>query len=218
MSTGRRVLTSLALVLASGAALADSVVFLDGFESYSSGSILNWTPPVSSPWTLSNGTIDLIHTGNYALSASAGLDLLNGQSFFLDMDGSTHQAGLLDLHNILTPGQQYQLDFIVSGNQRGNIGYTTSDTVDVALLQGSTAISLVNTTLAHNAPWQIQNATFTYQSGDIIRFRDLGSTDNVGYLLDNVRISAVPEPISMVMLGFLGAGMLGVRKLKGKKQ
>lgn len=219
---------TLAVVCGIGPVAAAEVVFFDNFESYitntsANNSQLNWNPPATSPWTVTDGTIDIIEDGNqWGLDASTGSGLLDGGDFFLDMDGSTGNAGVLmsiDLGAIggvasggpgpftnLIDGQTYQLEFIMSGNQRSG-----SDTAEIGVVLGDNV--LISQNLTSTSPWTIYSALFTYSTGDQLFFRNLGG-DNIGVLLDNVRISVVPVPPAAA-LGFLGFGMVAwMRKRK----
>lgn len=227
------VLMAVVFIFTAGTASAVSVMFYDDFESYRTSSQLNWSPPTGSPWTVMDGTIDLIKSPN-----SWGLQPAPvGGSFFLDLDGSTNNAGLLmsiDLGNLssvtaggpgpfadLTVGQTYWLSFIMAGNQRSG-----SDNVDIGILIGGDPddanVLMPIYGLAANSPWTGYSTSFTYAAGDKIFFNNLGG-DNIGALLDNVKITTgkvhvpVPEPVSMVMLGCLGGGMFAARKLRRKQ-
>jgi len=61
-----------------------------------------------------------------------------------------------------------------------------------------------------DAMWAIVLASQTYETG-MVRYLDQGSYQEVDLTLD-----VVPEPISMVMLGCLGAGMAAARRLRRK--
>jgi hypothetical protein len=87
------------------------LIFFDDFDSYTYG--LNW--PGEGNWTVSlpvDGTVDMIGAGGY-------WDLIPGNGLYLDMDGSTGNAGkITSIPLSLAPGE-YVLDFDFAGNQRG---------------------------------------------------------------------------------------------------
>lgn len=210
-----------AVALAAPGAHAATVVFFDNFESYkpvTSGndSSLNWIPPATSPWVVQNGTIDLVETGNYGLTAAA-----NGGRFFLDLDGSMSNAGELlsiDLSNLgsvsgvtpgpfinLVAGNSYELRFLMAGNQRTN----TPDSITFGVVVGTNVgapVASQNFVLARTSPWQEYVFNFVYQPNARIFFTNAGG-DNQGVLLDNVKISLVPVPAA-AGLGLMGMGLL----------
>jgi hypothetical protein len=197
-------------------ASAATIMFSDDFE-YGGGSVLNWTPP-SPPWDVFNGTIDYILNGNFGLSAASGAGQLAGGSNFVDLDGSSSNAGELwtnVLGGVLTPGQEYTLSFILSGSQRG-----TTETVEVGF---GTNAPLFNLSPGSSDPWTLHSTTFTYVAGEELYFMNLGG-DNLGALLDNVQITRedptsppIPEPATMALLG-MGLVCASVRKLRGRQR
>lgn len=227
-----RLWTGCAVVAVASAApnAAAEVVFFDDFESYGSNSVLNWTPPAGSPWTVTDGTVDLIEDPNqWGLDASNGAGLLDGGDFFLDLDGSTSNPGLLmsiDLGALssvtaggpgpftnLVAGRTYQLEFIMSGNQRSG-----SDVAEIGVMLGGNAGTtvLLTESLASTDPWTLYTALFTYAAGDRIYFQNNGN-NNIGVLLDNVRLSVVPVPPAAA-LGLLGFGLVGLMRRNAAKR
>ena len=192
MNTVLRTATAVMGVTAAGVASA-TVLFFDDFNSETTGlnqaTLTNWNV---SP------TIDVIANGSFGLT---------GDGIFLDMDGSSSSAGAIESKTSfnLVDGQEYNLSFRLSGNQRNN----STDSMDLSL--GSMT---GNVTLSNGAfPWTTFNFTFT-QSGDMsdtIIFDHLGG-DNVGMLLDDVKLEAVPEPMTMTMLGVGALALLKRRK------
>ena len=68
--------------------------------------------------------------------------------------------------------------------------------------------------------WNNYSYTFDSEGSGSIAFGVydvLGGTFSSQLLIDNVVATPVPEPFSMMMLGCLGAGMLGARKLRRKQ-
>jgi hypothetical protein len=206
-----------------GMSATASTVFYDNFEGYGGGTQENWSPPAGSPWIVTDGTIDLIHSSNpWGLSASTGTGLFDGGNYFLDLDGGTLNAGTLfsiNLDNLssvtaggpgpfmdLIAGRSYRVAFIMAGNQRGG-----TDTVNLGVAFGtdlSTATQLDTISLSSTSPWTEYSFDFIHQAGASIYFDNLGG-DNVGALLDNVYISIIPVPpaAGLILLGMVGIGL-----------
>ncbi|WP_374564213.1 PEP-CTERM sorting domain-containing protein [Nitrosomonas sp.] len=171
-------------------ASAAVTIFSDNFDSYSP-SALNWIPPVASGWTVSSGTVDLIGIGF--------IDILPGNGNYIDLDGSTANSGIFANSVNLTGGVTYTLSFDLAGSQRGS-----TETANINFGTASTSA-----TLGSSAGLTAYALSFTPAASGIysFSFENLGG-DNVGLLLDNVSVAAVPEPETYAML-LAGLGMLG---------
>jgi len=182
--------TATAVVFAAPASAAVTV-FSDNFDSYSPLA-LNWTPPLASGWTVSSGTVDLIGIGGPH-------DILPGNGNYIDLDGSTADSGVFANSVNLTGGVTYTLSFDLAGSQRGS-----TETANVNF--GTATASF---TLNSSDPLTAHSLNFTPSASGIYSFsyENLGG-DNIGLLLDNVSVSAVPEPETYAML-LAGLGMLG---------
>ena len=92
---------------------AGVVVLSDNFDSESLG--LNYTGFAN--WNVTAGSVDLIGQPDF-------FDFLPGNGRYVDMDGSTNQAGRLESKASFTinPGDSYLLTFDLAGNQRNNAG------------------------------------------------------------------------------------------------
>lgn len=150
-------------------------------------------------WSVADGTVDLIGAGG-------PFDLIPGNGRYVDLDGSTGNAGALTRLLELTAGVTYSASFALAGNQRGY----GNDVVDVSF--GATSGSY---TLASADALFGRMLAFTPGSSGTfaLSFANRGG-DNVGALLDNVAVTAVPEPQSVAMLaaGLLALGFVARRR------
>jgi MYXO-CTERM domain-containing protein len=182
------ILTVLTAAALATAAQAD--VFSDDFNAENGGAeALNYNGLTN--WTVTNGTIDLIGNGGT-------FDFLPGNGLYIDLDGSSLDAGdMMSMSLFLTPGT-YTLTYDLAGSQRSG---SPVDAVDVTFGNAAT----VNHVLGYSQGFTNYSISMTVVSGGnyTILFQDLGN-DNQGALLDNVHVT-VPAPGAAAMLG---VGML----------
>ncbi len=187
--------SSLLAVGATGANVG--VLFSDNFNSYAYQ--LNWVPP-SSVWTVPVGSVDLIGettTGTF-------YDFYPGNGGYVDLDGTTPQAGTLQTAESFGPGA-YTLSFDLGGNARGDVDKTTTITL------GDWSQSL---TLASGAAYTLYTYTFTTTGGNLSFGDNTVGDQDIGNILDNVTLSTgIPEASTWAMLGlgFAGLGFAGFR-------
>ncbi|MBI5418051.1 hypothetical protein HZA55_08935 [Candidatus Poribacteria bacterium] len=181
-----------------------TVLFEDNFNAENSGyGALNYSP---SKWNVVDGTVDLIGNGYY--------DFFPGNGLYLDMDGSTANAGTIVNKDLLTltPGI-YELEFALGGNWRGY----PADTIKVSLG------SVYSETFLRNSGDYLATVSRTINvisptSGNLIF--DHEGYDNVGISLDNVKLTqttVTPEPISSALF-LLGGVVLGMKQYKKRKK
>ncbi|NRR30537.1 PEP-CTERM sorting domain-containing protein [Oxalobacteraceae bacterium] len=186
----------LAGLLAASSAAQAVTIFSDNFDTDGLGTN---TTSFGGGWVVSGGTVDTI--GNYNF-----YDFLPGNGRYIDLDGSSAQAGLFSLSIGLSAGTSYTASYSIAGNQR-NYG---SDMVDVNF--GSNMLS-------HNMgaadPFSTMSIMFTPSVSGVytLSFQNQGG-DNVGALLDNVSITAVPEPgtYAMLLAGLAAVGVAARRR------
>jgi hypothetical protein len=167
-----------AIVLSTGAQAA--AVFSDTFDA--DALQLNAVP---TNWTLGNaGAVDVI-------GAPGFFDLLPGNGRYVDLDGSNGLAGLLQTSFASDAGTLYTATFQLGGNQRD--GSTDAVTVNF----GSATLTLP---IGATDPFTTYSISTTSTGGALqLSFLD-GRDGNIGALLDNVSITAVPEPTSVALM------------------
>jgi hypothetical protein len=131
-------------------------------------------------WNVTSGSVDLIGNGAY--------DFFPGNGFYVDLDGTSFQAGTLESKTTFTlVPATYRLEFSLAGSQRGD-----SNTV-VVRLGGVFSEAF---TLDAGVPFTTISRDIVVASrtrGKIV-FEHSGN-DNIGLLLDNVRLlTDITEP------------------------
>jgi hypothetical protein len=195
MKTILPLLAVVSLSLCAGAA----PVFFDDFNTENGGAgVLNYAGFAN--WTVSDGTVDLIGNGFY--------DFLPGNGLYVDMDGSTSNAGkMLTTQAISLGAGTYELSYELAGNHR-NAGVETVDVaVNVGIFSASHSLSI-------NDPFTLFTQQFTLATAQdvTISFEGIGR-DNIGMLMDNVKLDnvtppTVPAPAAILLAG-MGTGLVG---------
>jgi hypothetical protein len=178
-----------------------AIVLQDNFNSSGPGDTLNWGGDAVFKPTSPPGSVDLIGVGG-------SFDFFPGHGSYLDLDGSTGSgndpAGQITSVLSFGPGT-YTVSFLLGGNHRGA---PAQETV-VSLGDFSQAI-----TLASGDPLTSYSFTFTTAIGGALQFTETGPSNQQGNILDDVVLTAVPEPSTwaMMILGFLGVGFVAYRR------
>lgn len=144
-----------------------------------------------SGWTVTHGTVDLIGNGYF--------DFLPGKGLFVDLDGSTRDPGLLSSSDLsLTPGV-YRLNFSLAGNHRKS----AADDVTVSFGDWSQTFHVLATQPLTGHSFDIPVPASTVSR---VTFQNSGG-DNIGALLDDVQVYAIPTPAGAVALALLSASL-----------
>ncbi len=209
-----------ATLIVAGAAVvpahAATVPFYDDFNTVS-----NSTPGVPpGGWTVSGGTVDTIATPNTYSIICRG-----GTGGCIDLDGTSNPAAIGLLSNgpfTIQPGQTFQLSAWVSGNQRNNTSESLSfgfrDNADTSIIIAS-ANSPTLTSSDADATFQLISMLYTNQTASAqtlrIYFLGNGVANQIGPILDDVSLAAVPLPAAawLLLSGLVGFGALGRRKV-----
>ena len=150
-------------------------------------------------WTVTTGSIDYI--GGY-WQASDGLRSIDLSGYY--------QAGEIEVSQPFQTviGQQYLLTFDMAGNPDDNQKIKNLSITIAGQSQNFTFDATGKTRT--NMGWITKS--FVFNATDInttLKFTSLMGTSAFGPALDNVSVSAIPEPGTFLLLGFGVAGLFG---------
>lgn len=204
-----------------GSAHAATVVFSDNFDSIP-GNATNTAP---SGWTAVSGSVDSVLEAN-----GWGLTCNGTSGGCVDLDGSTGAAGTLVSSTTLNllAGTTYLVEAYVSGNQLGDsyLGEVRGpDALDFGFWSGGSPVAgawTSTSSIAASQDFTLVSRLFTPSSNTsasvFFRARDIAgpvfSGDNVGPILDDVKVSAVPLPAAgwLMLSGLAAFGAFGRRR------
>jgi hypothetical protein len=217
--------TGAALTL-SGAASAATVFFQD-FESVAPNTLSLTSLP---GFTVLGSTVDVVGPSNpYGITTASNV---------VDLDGTPGPGTILmSTSYAFSAGDIVSLSFLVGGAQRGSVsdsfvfGANFSGVVPVSGLSGFGVLNNIgcavctlgpvnqNTyTLPGATPFTNSGLTFTATgAGSLAFYFGTSSSDNIGPLLDNVKLdisAGVPElsTWAMMLIGFAGLGLASQRR------
>jgi hypothetical protein len=182
-------------------ARADVILLSDNFNSENGGAgQLNYTNFAN--WNVTAGSVDIIGNGFF--------DFYPGNGLYVDMDGSTGQAGTLTSKLTFAPGS-YHLSFDLGGSQRGVL-----DHVIVALGDFSQTF-----TRQSSDPLALVTLDVTTSVAGSLSFSNV-EPGNIGAILDNVTVTettppAVPEPSTLALLALGGGALAGWRRWRKRR-
>ena len=195
-----------ASVFFTGATCANAgiVVFQDNFDTTTTQAL---NQGVFANWTVSSGTVDVIGDGG-------SFDYFPGvQGNYVDLNGSSGAPGAITTIQSFAAGT-YSVSFDLAGSQggSGNVDPLFPHTTQIEFSIGGVTQTLP---LNPTSPFTTYTFLFTTTGAGQLTFRDLpGGNNNVGNILDNVTVTAVPEPSTwaMMILGFMGVGFMAYRR------
>jgi hypothetical protein len=219
----KRSLIALALASAAFGSQA-ATIFADNFDSYPvavptgglgspfapTGNFGTWTTyqqvTSSSFLTPSGSSVDLI--GQPTVGAAA-FDYYPGNGMYVDLDGTGNTGSGSGIGTIitLTSAPSYNLSFSVGNNSATAPENYTVYLAPITSLSSATALTSGVSTFTGSFSTVSQN--FTAAPGTyVLAFMTNVTGDNGGTTIDNVLVTAVPEPGEWaMMLG--GLGMIG---------
>jgi hypothetical protein len=182
----------LAIAVCAGQAHA-GVLLSDNFDSENGGAPqLNYYG--FQNFTVTQGSVDLIGNGSF--------DFYPGHGLYVDLNGSTYQSGTLASNAVFGPGS-YTLSFEIGNNP------SNQDPNSMTVSLGSYSQTYTRT---GDVPLQLVTATFTTTTGGSLTFgTPLSDSDNIGVVIDNVRLATAPtpEPSTFALAGLGGLGLAG---------
>jgi len=190
------------------AAAAPITLFEDGFENETAtGSTLNYASFVN--WDVVDGAVDLVRTPSFSI------DCVGSTGWCVDLDGTTDTAGRLESKSVfaLTPGLIYTLTFDISGNQR----VPGTDSVTFGLIADMNEVFSDLVTKSAADPFETISRQISVSSSSNVRlFFDHAGGDQIGLILDNVQLTAVPLPQAAFLFpAGLIAGLAWIRRKAG---
>jgi hypothetical protein len=205
-----RAATFLVLSFAANAAFAALVPYHEGFNGLTTTE-LNMAP---TGWLSNNGTVDWVKNLDF------GIHCFGGSKGCVDLDGTSGVAGVLETQTpfTLVAGKTYELSAEISGNQRNS----STDNFEFGFLHGVNLSGILKSTSVTGitgSMYTLYTLFFTPSSTVSARafFYDTAGGDNIGPILDQVRVTAVPLPAAawLMLSGLAALGAVARRRING---
>lgn len=146
----------------------------------------------------------------YTVNGTAfGVLAQSGSNFVALQSVSGAFANIYSTMTGLTIGATYQLSFYAHGGS--NFGYQASTAwyASVSNLDNSNFVTVTQGDNTSDVAWEFHTASFTATAASqYLYFNVMATVSGAGTYLDNVSVSAVPEPSSVVLLGVAGFAVL----------
>lgn len=181
-----------AIALGIGSAAQAAVIFSDNFDQEAPGG-LNFT--TFDKWDVTDGTVDVIPVGG-------SFNYYPGNGSYVDLDGSTGDAGVLTTKQAFNPGT-YLLKFVLGGS-------TVQNNLNDVLVSFGSLNEIF--TVASDDPLKQFTRAVTLGSASKLSFSNAGG-DNIGAILDSASVETIPTPVLLPGLIGLGIGVLRKRKV-----
>lgn len=204
--------TSIFLALSNLQAEASIILLEDNFNSENGGSAESLNHTSFSNWNVTRGSVDIIGKGYNAT------DFFPDNGLYVDMDGTSLSAGKLESKSEFdfNTGDSITLMFDILG-ENPDPANTNNNIMTVSLG------TLFSEDFSKNDIGTIRrriNVTSDIKTSLIF---DHNGGDDVGLILDNVKLqnTSIPEPtttLGLVVLGTLGVGSTLKRKLDNTKK
>lgn len=176
------------------------------FESYLLGPVsgfqtINAGSNALTGWTIGTGSVDIVN-GNYGAVSGNSIDMLG-----------TPGPGFLSQYLLTIVGQMYVLKFDMSSNRGGN-----NDAAGKALTVSALGSTASQTFSALTPGVFQQSYSFVANNTSTLLSFSNGTGGYSGPVLDNVSVTAVPEPETYALM-LAGLGLMGAiaRRRKAKQ-
>nr|WP_309646703.1 PEPxxWA-CTERM sorting domain-containing protein [Phenylobacterium sp.] len=188
--------TAAAALLSANAASAATVVLFSDFENDGTISQGFGTWGV---YGAADGWTTLAGPGIEIQNHAAGNPDPTGGTNFVELDSHANSSMFYTLGST----GSFDLSFLYS--PRPNVG-STSNVIDVYL--DTTLLGTYTANGGGGTSWSTANSSFYATAGQKLIFAAGGSSDSLGGYVDNITLSAVPEPATWAMM-IMGFGLAG---------
>lgn len=184
---------------------AATVVFEDNFNAENGGvGSINYED--FDNWTVVDGTVDLIGNGVF--------DFLPGNGMYVDLDGTTFETGTLRSHDLALDPGVYELSFDLAGPAAAPEGDPETGPVEVTL------DSLFGAQYTRGAETDFETIVAQFPvfapASSNLQFAQLGESNNIGMMLNNVQLSLVSEdPTSPAVVPTPSTALAGLALFSG---